>query len=212
MSTGCELYPTPALGALAVDHRVRIAECRPSSREPLPVVGGKKRLAMSKRIAVLIAVGLLAAVACDEPMSVIDPVNDPIVAEAKPITIHPDRCPPFGLESDPVKIKKIGLSGDLLTISVEYSGGCEEHFITLNAGNCFLESYPVQSDVFMVHEDPADPCDSVVSEERVFDLTALKEAYWDGYRGRAGPVILNIYEPGTWDAYQPEPRYEFGPR
>jgi len=177
-----------------------------------PVTGGKEIFGMTSRAAILLIVGVLAAVACDEPTRITNPGGDPSVVDAEPIVIDPDRCPPFGLDSEPAAIEKIEISGDLLTITIEYSGGCDYHTFSLNTGRCFLESYPVQSDIFLVHDDPGDPCDAVVEEDRVFDLTPLKEAYWDSYGGRGDPVLLRVYPPDSWDNYEPMPRYEFGPR
>ncbi len=92
---------------------------------------------------------------------------------------------------------------------VAYSGGCQTHHFSLHAPRCFLESYPIQSDIFLAHDDADDPCDALVEQELLFDLTPLKQEYLKTYRGSDGPIILRIYPPGTRDPVEPRPRYEF---
>jgi len=167
---------------------------------------------MKLRAATVLVVGMLAALACDEPARVVDPGGDPAMVDATPIVVDPDRCVLFDLVSAPATIEHLGLSGDLLTFSVQYSGGCANHSFTLHTGVCFLESWPPQSDIFLVHEDPGDPCDSVVTEAQVFDLAPLKVAYLDGNGGRSRTLVLNIHEPGKQGHYEPEPLYELEPR
>jgi len=146
--------------------------------------------------------------ACDDPVRIVDPGGDPGIIDATPIVVDPERCILFDLDSEPAAIEHIGLSGDFLTVTVHYSGGCADHSFTLHTGRCFLESWPLQSEIFLIHEDPGDPCDSVVTEERVFDLTPLKEVYWEGHAGRDGTLLLRVHEPGNQEPYEPKPRYE----
>ena len=154
---------------------------------------------------------VLVAASCDGPKEMLVGGDEPTTVGATPIEIHPDDCSLFDLETDPVTIQEIGLSGDLLTITVEYSGGCDDHAFTLHAGPCFLESWPPQSEIYLVHDDPGDPCDAIVTEERVFDLTPLKKTYRVDQQGRSRTLWLNVYVPGSQVAYRPKPSYDMGP-
>ena len=152
---------------------------------------------------------MLAGAACEGPMDLLVADDKPTTADAAPIEIH-DRCALLDLETDPVSVQKIEISGDLLTITVEYSGGCDDHGFTLHAGPCVLESWPPQSEIYLVHSDPGDPCDAVVTEERLFDLVPLKETYREDLRGRSRTLVLNIYVPGSQISYVPKPLYDMG--
>jgi hypothetical protein len=99
------------------------------------------------------------------------------------------------------------ISGDLLTITVEYSGGCADHAFTLHALGCFLESWPLQSEIILVHDDPDDPCDAVVTEELVFDLVPLNEVCLAGYPDGC-LTYLNVRESGDPPYYEPQPLYD----
>jgi len=165
---------------------------------------------MKTPAASLVIFALLAAAACDGPMDLLVVGDEPTSVDATPIEIHPDRCALFDLESDPETIQKIDLSGDLLTITVEYSGGCDDHVFSLHAGACVLESWPPQSDIYLVHDDPGDPCDAIVTEELVFDLVPLKKTYREDLQGRSRTLVLNIYVPGSPTSYLPKPLYDMG--
>jgi hypothetical protein len=132
--------------------------------------------------------------------------------DATPIEIHTE-CSTYGLfqmEMDPVSIQKIEISGDLMTITVEYAGGCADHSFALHACSGFLESWPPQSEIMMVHEDPDDPCDAVVTEDLVFDLVPLKDTY-RASQGRSRTLKLNVFESGGPPHYRPQPLYDMGP-
>ena len=94
--------------------------------------------------------------------------------------------------------------GDILTVTVSYSGGCEAHQFTLVASNVFLESYPVQLGASLAHDANGDSCERWVTEDWDFDLTPIKRMYQDAYREEAGTIVLRL-------EHAPEPGlvYEF---
>jgi hypothetical protein len=55
----------------------------------------------------------------------------------------------------------------------------------------FMESYPVQANLYLQHFDHGDPCDAIVYREATFDLTPIAASYIEGY-GTADPIVLNI--------------------
>lgn len=83
------------------------------------------------------------------------------------------------------------LDRDILEMDVSYGGGCADHDFYLIAQRSFKESFPVQNDLTLKHEDYDDPCDAWISTTLRFDLTALKRAYQEAY-GDGGTLILNL--------------------
>ena len=162
----------------------------------------------------LLIFGVLAAAGCNEPMDFLVVGDEPIVVDATPIEIVRDHCSRYGLfqlELDQVTIRQIEISGDLLTITVAYRGGCADHAFTLHATRCFLESWPLQSEIMLVHDDPDDPCDAIVTDEVVFYLAPLKEICLEMYpRHGCQPLKLNVYESGNPPHYSPQPLYDMG--
>ncbi len=86
---------------------------------------------------------------------------------------------------------------DALSVTVSYSGGCEEHEFTLVALNYFMESNPVQAEIYLAHEDNDDACEAFPTEELVFDLSPLRVEYERLYPDDAeAPIILQLSVPG----------------
>ncbi|MFC2135283.1 hypothetical protein ACFLTH_11780 [Bacteroidota bacterium] len=81
---------------------------------------------------------------------------------------------------------------DTLYFKVSYSGGCNDHDFRLVANNYFMESFPVQVGLFLSHEDFDDACDAIITEELYFDLSPLKDEYYNSYGNSTDPIILNI--------------------
>ena len=166
---------------------------------------------MKRWVVICVVVGALAAAGCKETTEMLGGGDDPVGVDATPIVIHSDcgAMDLFQMELDPVTIQTIALSADRMTIAVAYSGGCADHTFTLHACDVFLESWPPQSDVMLVHADPDDPCDAVVTEDVVFDLVPLKDTY-RASQGRSRTLKLNVYASGDPPYYQPQPLYDMG--
>ncbi len=106
--------------------------------------------------------------------------------------------------TDEYALNSATITDDMLTISVSYSGGCEEHQFTLVVSEEFLESFPVQLHVSIVHDANNDPCEAYPTENYRFDLTPIKTMYQAAYRQEAGTIILRLK-----DAPEGELVYEF---
>ena len=106
--------------------------------------------------------------------------------------------------ADPYELSAATITGDTLTVTVSYSGGCETHQFTLVASNVFLESYPVQLGASLAHDANGDSCEAWLTEDWDFDLTPIKRMYQDAYRQDAGTIVLRL-------EHAPEPSlvYEF---
>ena len=94
------------------------------------------------------------------------------------------------LQSDPFALNSASVTGNVLTISVSYSGGCRSHEFVLTAAGSFQESSPVQLPIVLTHEDNGDPCEAYPTEQRRFDLTPVKERYQAAYGQDSGTVLL----------------------
>ena len=110
------------------------------------------------------------------------------------IQIFPDQND-IPLHSDPAGIMDVELESDTLMLVAQAGGGCAEHDYLLFGCHCFMESFPVQTNVFLSHDDHDDPCDAIVIDTLRFDLTPLKEVFLS-YYPTDETVILRIHEPG----------------
>lgn len=111
-------------------------------------------------------------------------------------------------QGDPFGLKSASVTGDILTLSIDYSGGCMDHMVSVNASDAFLESYPPQVDCTIQHDDPGDPCDAIVTQSEGFDLTPLAELYMEMYQS-TGTLILNIY---SFDGEKRQLEYIISPK
>jgi hypothetical protein len=102
---------------------------------------------------------------------------------------------PEDFPGDPLTIESVALAGGILEASVTYGGGCRTHEIDLVAFGGWLDSFPVQVNVRLSHEDNDDMCDALVGATLSFDLSALAAAYREAY-GAGDPgettVVLRL--------------------
>ena len=116
-----------------------------------------------------------------------------------PPTAPPDQPEPLmpvisgstaDLQSDPFDLDSAAVSGDILTISVSYKGGCRGHDFVLTASDSFRESSPVQLSMVLTHDANDDPCEAYPTQQLRFDLTPIKERYQAAYGQDSGTVLL----------------------
>lgn len=84
------------------------------------------------------------------------------------------------------------ITGDVLTLNVSYSGGCESHDFTLITSGVFLESNPVQLQTVLAHNANGDSCERWVTETYHFNVSALKARYQKAYHTETGTIVLGI--------------------
>jgi hypothetical protein len=101
---------------------------------------------------------------------------------------------PTDLMLDPLVINSAEISGNILTLSVSYGGGCEYHdFLLYMSPPAFMESYPVQANLYLHHNGHHDACDAYLTEELRFDLSPIRNLYYRSY-GTNDDIVLNIYQ------------------
>lgn len=104
---------------------------------------------------------------------------------------------PADATSAPVVITRKRIRGDVLDIDVIHNNDCGTQPYTLCYGPAFLESYPVQTSLRLLH-DSAAGCD-VVARNLHFDLKPLADAYARAYQTSSGIISTNfgMYSFGT---------------
>ncbi len=102
--------------------------------------------------------------------------------------------PPDSIQLDQFDLNSVAVSDNEITLNLSYSGGCEEHeFELFMSPGAFMESNPVQANLFLRHNGKDDACDAYITTEVSFDLSPLAELYQQFY-GRKDEIILNVFD------------------
>lgn len=96
------------------------------------------------------------------------------------------------LGNDAFVLNEAAITGDTLTISASYSGGCRAHAFTLVIAASFAESSPVQLAAVLRHQANGDPCEAFPTETYAFDLALVRTRYREAYGPGPGKVALQI--------------------
>ncbi|MFT4600542.1 MAG: hypothetical protein ACI857_000716 [Arenicella sp.] len=75
------------------------------------------------------------------------------------------------------EIKKVALEGNVLNLSISYSGGCAEHEFSLIGSKMISKSLPPQRGITLFHNSNGDSCRELVDEELAFNISDF--AYLD---------------------------------
>jgi hypothetical protein len=105
---------------------------------------------------------------------------------------------PSDWPGDAYTLGQITLSGQQLTTTATYGGGCEIHTFDLVALGGWLESNPVQVNILITHDDHGDMCDALPTVELRYSLRPIVEAYEEAYgAGATGSrtLILRMADP-----------------
>ena len=77
-------------------------------------------------------------------------------------------------KGDAFTIAEMNVKGDSLHISVQYSGGCQNHTFEMITHGNMLKSLPPQMPLFLEHKANGDNCRSLLTKKLVFDLKPLR--------------------------------------
>ena len=105
------------------------------------------------------------------------------------------------LYKDKALITSSSVSENILTMKVQYGGGCQEHDFSLYGYSLFLKSNPPQAEVFLSHDGKNDMCEAFLQKEIHFDLLPLLDVCRHQF-GR-GQIILRIHEPDSTNPITP---------
>jgi hypothetical protein len=87
----------------------------------------------------------------------------------------------------------LSIINNTLKVKVGYSGGCKEHEFKLMWEGMFLESTPVQVELYLIHDSKGDKCEAYIQETLEFDLNPLKKSYNQAYQSSEGTIIIHVY-------------------
>ncbi len=126
----------------------------------------------------------------ENPVS--EELNFRVVAVSELVKISD--LPPDSIQLDQFDLNSVAVSDNEITLNLSYSGGCEEHeFELFMSPAAFMESNPVQANLFLRHNGKNDACDAYITTEVSFDLSPLAELYQQFY-GRKDEIILNVFD------------------
>ncbi len=72
------------------------------------------------------------------------------------------------------KIDSLGINGNILSIFVNYGGGCKEHIFELYFDGTYAKSIPSMAFLYLKHINNNDACRKLVMRELKFDISAIK--------------------------------------
>ena len=102
-----------------------------------------------------------------------DQVPDPAPVEA----ILPRFAMDMDVASDAFDVQEARIEGDVLTVVVGYSGGCEAHQFALLASLAATRSIPPQHRLKLLHRGNGDGCEAYLTSALRFDLTPFRGLY-----------------------------------
>ncbi len=82
-------------------------------------------------------------------------------------------------------VESIKIEDNLLFFNIKYIGGCKPHTFRLIADSSISASKPVQTNLYLVHENNGDNCSDEIKKELIFDIARLKNMGFN-------PLELNI--------------------
>ncbi len=98
------------------------------------------------------------------------------------------------LEADPYQLLSGFLIRHVLQLAVGFSGCSPDHPLGLFMVGPFMESFPVQSNLVLSHDDRDELCDAYWVRNLSFDLRPIHRVYETQY-GRRDPIILHLRVP-----------------
>lgn len=87
-------------------------------------------------------------------------------------------------ENPNTEILNATIDGDVLTLKVNYSGGCEEQLFDLVGSSIVMKSFPPQREVTLVRNARGDACRELITKELTFDVSEL------AYLRQKGELII----------------------
>jgi hypothetical protein len=135
-------------------------------------------------------------------------IYTPYIPMENSIILFRDSTTLLSARMDGAWITQVSLLHDILTLTVKSGGGCALHDYTLYGDIRFIQSRPVQADVYLSHDSHGDRCDAIITNTVSFDLSALKRAYTAQFPNH-GPLLLRIHEPLKDEPLQPFISYWF---
>jgi hypothetical protein len=90
--------------------------------------------------------------------------------------------------SDPFTILDAHIDGNLLHLTMQYSGGCGKHTFEVLGSAAIMKSLPPQRPVLIIHRNNGDNCRALITEELTVDISEF------AYQKEEGSEIHLIME------------------
>jgi hypothetical protein len=82
-------------------------------------------------------------------------------------------------------VESVKINGNNIVFKIVHNGGCKPHSFRLICDSSIAKSNPVQTNLYLVHDNNNDTCADEIKKELIFDIARLKNL---GYN----PIQLNI--------------------
>ena len=102
------------------------------------------------------------------------------VLDIDPIDVKKAQIGDVTQETAQTTITSVKLEGNILSLGVEYSGGCKDHSFELIGSAAIMKSIPPKRSIKLMHESNGDTCRELVSETIKFDIRALAHTETSG--------------------------------
>ena len=99
--------------------------------------------------------------------------NTKEVLDTDPINVKDAQIGDVMQESDQVTVTSATLDGNILSLDIEYSGGCEDHSYELVGSAAVMKSLPAKRAIKLIHNSNGDSCREFISETIKFDIQSL---------------------------------------
>jgi hypothetical protein len=90
--------------------------------------------------------------------------------------------------SDPFTVLDAHIDGNLLHLTMQYSGGCGKHTFEVLGSAAIMKSLPPQRPVLIIHRNNGDNCRALITEELTVDISEF------AYQKEEGSEIHLIME------------------
>jgi len=110
--------------------------------------------------------------------------SNPSATEIKNVTVDP--AADMVNTGAPYSVDSVGISGDILSVFVNYSGGCKDHSFELLSNGMFAKSLPPQVTVCLKHTNNDDACRKLVMQELKFNVSGIK------YKSGNGTTVIKL--------------------
>lgn len=91
-------------------------------------------------------------------------------------------------KSDNFTILDVHIDGNLMHLTVEYSGGCGEHKFEVLGSKAIMKSLPPLRPVLIIHDAGGDNCRALITEQLTVDISAF------AYQQEEGSEIMLVME------------------
>ncbi len=73
-------------------------------------------------------------------------------------------------QSDPVTVLNATINGNILSIEVSYSGGCQDHEFNLTGSIAIMKSLPPKRAIKLMHNSNEETCRELITETLTYDI------------------------------------------